>query len=84
MIAWPFSLLMCCLVTDGGGALILTSAERAKDFKTEARLRHRCTGEAVRSTPWFQPDERLHLLPGLPAFSAVKHVWASSGMKPFR
>ena len=23
---------MCCLVTDGGGALILTSAERAKDF----------------------------------------------------
>ena len=34
MIAWPFRLLMCCLVTDGGGALILTSAERAKDFKT--------------------------------------------------
>ena len=35
MIAWPFRLLMCCLVTDGGGALILTSAERAKDFKTK-------------------------------------------------
>ncbi len=34
VIAWPFRLLMCCLVTDGGGALILTSAERAKDFKT--------------------------------------------------
>ena len=32
MIAWPFRLLMCCLVTDGRGALILTSAERAKDF----------------------------------------------------
>jgi acetyl-CoA acetyltransferase len=32
MIAWPFRLLMCCLVTDGGGALILTSADRAKDF----------------------------------------------------
>lgn len=32
MIATPFTKLMCCLVTDGGGALILTSADRAKDF----------------------------------------------------
>jgi acetyl-CoA acetyltransferase len=35
MIAWPFRKLMCCLRTDGGGALILTSAERAKDFPTK-------------------------------------------------
>lgn len=34
MIAWPYRKLMCCLVTDGGGALILTSAERARDFPT--------------------------------------------------
>jgi acetyl-CoA acetyltransferase len=34
MIAWPFRKLMCCLVTDGGGALILASAERARDFPT--------------------------------------------------
>ncbi len=32
MIAYPFHLLECCLVTDGGGALILVSQERAKDF----------------------------------------------------
>jgi acetyl-CoA acetyltransferase len=32
MIAYPFRLLQCCLVTDGGGALILTSADRARDF----------------------------------------------------
>ena len=32
MIAYPFRKLMCCLVTDGGGALILTRAERAKHF----------------------------------------------------
>jgi acetyl-CoA acetyltransferase len=35
MIAYPFRLLQCCLVTDGGGALILTSAERAGDFPTK-------------------------------------------------
>ncbi len=32
MIAYPFRILQCCLVTDGGGALILTSTDRAKDF----------------------------------------------------
>ena len=32
MIAYPFHLLECCLVTDGGGALILAAAERAKNF----------------------------------------------------
>lgn len=35
MIAYPFRKLLCCVVTDGGGALILTSAERAKDFPTK-------------------------------------------------
>lgn len=34
LIAYPFHVLECCLVTDGGGALVLTSAERAKDFPT--------------------------------------------------
>ncbi len=33
MIAYPFHILECCLVTDGGGALIVTSAERAKDLR---------------------------------------------------
>ena len=32
VIAWPFHLLECCLVSDGGGALVLVSAERARTF----------------------------------------------------
>ena len=32
MVCYPFHLFECCLVTDGGGAIILTSAERANDF----------------------------------------------------
>ncbi|MFJ4291856.1 thiolase C-terminal domain-containing protein [Cupriavidus sp. NPDC089707] len=34
MIAYPFTKLECCVVTDGGGALVLTSAERARDLRT--------------------------------------------------
>jgi len=32
MVAYPFHLLECCLVTDGGGALIIAAADRAAEF----------------------------------------------------
>ena len=36
LIAYPFHLLECCLVTDGGGALLLVSSERAGEFPARA------------------------------------------------
>src|SRR6478736_6050011 len=33
MISYPFTVRDCCLVTDGGGAIIMTSAARAKSLK---------------------------------------------------
>lgn len=35
MIADPFHLLDCCITSEGGAALLLTTAERAKDLTTE-------------------------------------------------
>jgi acetyl-CoA acetyltransferase len=35
MIADPLTLLDCCLITDGAGAIILTRADRAKDFPSK-------------------------------------------------
>jgi acetyl-CoA acetyltransferase len=46
MICYPFRLLMCCLVTDGGGALILTKADRAKDMPQKP-VYIRGTGESA-------------------------------------
>ena len=72
MIAYPFRLLMCCLVTDGGGALILTSADRAKDFPTQAGLypwHRRKRGDAD-----GQPDGGFHLVRAPSASPDRRHL----------
>ena len=33
MVSYPFTVRDCCLVTDGGGAIVVTSAERARTLK---------------------------------------------------
>jgi len=56
MIAYPFRLLQCCLVTDGGGALILTSADRAQDFPQKPAY-ILGTGESVESNMISQMED---------------------------
>jgi len=48
MIAYPFTLLMCCLRTDGGGALILSKSNQSKDLK-QRPVYIMGSGEAVES-----------------------------------
>ena len=78
MIAYPFRILMCCLVTDGGGALILTSAERAKDFPQKP-VYILGTGESVETPMISQMEDftssRAFRVSGKKAFdeAGIKH-----------
>jgi acetyl-CoA acetyltransferase len=51
VIAYPFRKEMCCVVSDGGGALVLTSAERAADLPSADRAVYVLgSGESAEST----------------------------------
>ena len=79
MIAYPFRLLQCCLVTDGGGALILTSADRAKDFPQKPAY-ILGTGESAETTMVSQMEDftssRAFRVAGPEAFrmAGIKHA----------
>lgn len=47
IISSPLHLLDCCIISDGGGALVITSAERARDLKKKP-VYILGTGETVR------------------------------------
>jgi hypothetical protein len=52
MIAYTFRLLLCCLVTDSGGALIQVAAARARDLPQKPvylifAAHSRCTTETI-------------------------------------
>ncbi|MDG2308409.1 MAG: acetyl-CoA acetyltransferase [Candidatus Binatia bacterium] len=78
MIASPFNLLDCCLVTDGGGALVVTSAERAKDSK-HAPVYVLGTGEATHHNLISQMP-RFHVWDA--AVQSGKSAWEMSGAGP--
>jgi acetyl-CoA acetyltransferase len=55
VISSPLHLLDCCIITDGGGAVIVTSAERARDLAAQPVLVLGC-GEAVTHQEIGQSD----------------------------
>jgi acetyl-CoA C-acetyltransferase len=55
MIADPLHLLDCCIISDGGGAVIVTSLERAKDLRQKPVVVHG-TGESVAHREIGAPD----------------------------
>ncbi|HZR80174.1 MAG TPA: acetyl-CoA acetyltransferase [Candidatus Binatia bacterium] len=76
-IAWPFNLLDCCLVTDGGGALVVTSAERARDCRQKP-VWVLGTGEASAHSIISQMP-RFHVWDA--ALMAAERAWAMSGVE---
>ncbi len=78
MIAYPFHILEVCLVTDGGGALIVTSADRAKDFPTKP-VYLLGSGESM-ETPIVSQMDDFTTSGGFTRSS--KSAWDESGLSP--
>ena len=57
LVAYPFHRLECCLVTDGGGALLVTSADRAADGPANPPVYVAGTGEASETPMISQMDD---------------------------
>ena len=56
MVSYPFTVRDCCLVTDGGGAIVVTSAERAKSLKKPAAYVLGCGQSTTHANISSMPD----------------------------
>ncbi|MEX2446131.1 MAG: lipid-transfer protein, partial [Dehalococcoidia bacterium] len=72
LIVEPFRLFDCCLETDGGGALVLTSAERARELRRPPAL-VRAAAQAGYGRREFVDTAAVRLAPRL---------WAQAELEP--
>ena len=76
MIADPLHLLDCCIISDGGGAVVVTSVERARDLR-QPPIVVLGTGEAVCHREIGAPD-----LTTIAARQSGGHAFAMAGLGP--
>jgi len=78
MVTWPFGLYDCDLPCDGSTALILSTAEAARD-RPKPPVRLNAIGTSIRSRPsWDQWED----LTTFAARDAAAHMWSRTDLKP--
>ncbi|MER6810192.1 acetyl-CoA acetyltransferase [Spirillospora sp. NPDC000708] len=77
MISTPLTSADCCLVTDGGGAVVLTSLERARDLRRPPVV-VLGYGESTTNTSMTSADDLLR--PG--SFDSGRRAFAMAGLGP--
>jgi acetyl-CoA acetyltransferase len=78
MITWPFGLFDCDVPVDGSTAVIVSSAECARDLRHSA-VRIHAIGGAIRSRPvWDQWED----LTTMAARDAAAQLWARADLGP--
>lgn len=77
MVCDPLSRLDCCLVTDGGGAVVMTRADRARDGRHPAAYLLGCAG-AHSNRQIAQMED----LTTTAAAESGRHAYAMAGLSP--
>ena len=77
MISYPFTVRDICLVTDGGGAIVMTSPERARSLKKPPVFVLGCGSAITHANISSMPD-----LTVTGALESGRQAYAMAGMKP--